>query len=130
MRTLFKALAASAIVLLGTSAFAQTGGTGTKLSGIVTRSGSRLMLNGKPFRFAGANLDNVNLASSRYSLIVSITGKIDAKDDMMGKNRLGFEATTKVNRMDYGIAWNKKNKTGTSMLADEVEITIAGEAVE
>jgi mannan endo-1,4-beta-mannosidase len=36
------------------------------------------MLNGKPFRFAGANLDNVNLASDRYSLIVSITGKIDA----------------------------------------------------
>ena len=36
------------------------------------------MLNGKPFRFAGANLDNLNLASNRYSLIVSITGKIDA----------------------------------------------------
>lgn len=36
------------------------------------------MLNGEPFRFAGANLDNVNLASDRYSLIVSITGKIDA----------------------------------------------------
>jgi mannan endo-1,4-beta-mannosidase len=78
MRTLFKALASSAIVLLSTSAFAQTGSTGAKLSGIVTRSGSRLMLNGKPFRFAGANLDNVNLASDRYSLIISITGKIDA----------------------------------------------------
>jgi len=46
--------------------------------GFVKRSGSRLLLDGKAFRFAGANLDNLNLASDRYSLIVSIRGKIDA----------------------------------------------------
>lgn len=65
--------------LLGSAALSVAQGTEKpKLSGFVTRSGSRLMLNGKTFRFAGANLDNVNLASNRYSLIISITGKIDA----------------------------------------------------
>jgi mannan endo-1,4-beta-mannosidase len=78
MRTIVKALALSAVVLVFSSVFAQTSAKGAKLTGFVTRSGSRLMLDGKPFRFAGANLDNVNLASNRYSLICSITGKIDA----------------------------------------------------
>jgi len=74
-------LALGIALILSPIALAQTGGTTQKaarISGFVTRSGSRLMLNGKQFRFAGANLDNVNLASNRYSLIVSITGKIDA----------------------------------------------------
>lgn len=78
MHSIFKALALSALVLLGANAFAQAGAKADKLEGFVTRSGSRLMLNGKPFRFAGGNLDNLNLASTRYSLICSITGKIDA----------------------------------------------------
>ena len=32
----------------------------------VTRSGTKLMLHGKPFRFAGANLDNLALASDTF----------------------------------------------------------------
>ena len=77
MRDLLRAL--SCFALLGFASILVGQGTEKpKLSGFVTRSGSRLMLNGKPFRFAGANLDNVNLASNRYSLIISITGKIDA----------------------------------------------------
>ena len=58
-------------------------------------------------------------------LATTITGKMD---DNMGNTRLGFEASTKINRMDFGIAWNKTNKMGTSMLGDEVEIVISGEA--
>ena len=78
MRSIVKAIALSIVVLFGHCVFAQTSAKSAKPTGFVTRSGSRLMLEGKPFRFAGANLDNVNLASNRYSLICSITGKIDA----------------------------------------------------
>ncbi len=78
MRILCRFVALGAILLLSSNAFAQTGKASAKPSGFVTRSRSRLVLNGKPFRFAGANLDNVNLASNRYSLVISITGKIDA----------------------------------------------------
>jgi polyisoprenoid-binding protein YceI len=60
-------------------------------------------------------------------LNVVITGTVE---DPRGDTRMGFEATTTVNRMDYGIAWNMKNKTGTSMLGDQVDIMIAGEAIK
>jgi mannan endo-1,4-beta-mannosidase len=84
MSTVSRLLALVEAVVLGSSLFAQTGSSVTsrqpvrRFAGFVTRSGSHLMLDGKPFRFAGANLDNVNLASNRYSLICSISGKIDA----------------------------------------------------
>ena len=58
-------------------------------------------------------------------LDAKITGKMD---DNMGNTRLGFTGSTKIKRTDFGIAWNKSNKTGTSMLGEEVEIELSGEA--
>lgn len=69
---------------------------------------------------------NIRGVSKSVVLAVTINGKMD---DPMGNTRIGFEASTKINRTDFGVAWNMKNKTGTAMLADEVEIVIAGEAI-
>jgi polyisoprenoid-binding protein YceI len=33
-------------------------------------------------------------------------------------------ATTKINRKDYGLTWNKALETGGVVVGDEVEITI------
>ncbi len=49
--------------------------------------------------------------------------------DMQGKQRIGFEASTKINRLDYGVSWNRAVEGGGAMLGDEVEITIQIEAV-
>jgi polyisoprenoid-binding protein YceI len=43
--------------------------------------------------------------------------------------RAGFEATTTLNRMDYGVAWNRVLEGGGTMLGDDVEIRINVEAV-
>jgi polyisoprenoid-binding protein YceI len=43
--------------------------------------------------------------------------------------RASFDATTKVNRKDYGISWNKVLDQGGTMLGDDVAITIGVEAV-
>ena len=43
--------------------------------------------------------------------------------------RAGFEVTTTVNRMDYGVAWNRVLEGGGTMLGDDVEIRINVEAV-
>jgi polyisoprenoid-binding protein YceI len=43
--------------------------------------------------------------------------------------RASFEASTTVNRKDYGISWNKVLDQGGTMLGDDVNITIAIEAV-
>ena len=45
------------------------------------------------------------------------------------KQRIGFSVSTKVNRIDYGVKWNRVVEGGGVMLGDEVDITINIEAV-
>ncbi len=46
-----------------------------------------------------------------------------------GVARAGFEATTKVDRKEYGIVWNKALDQGGTLLGDDVQITLEVEAV-
>ena len=50
----------------------------------------------------------------------SITGPVT---DAYGKQRLGLELETTVNRRDYGINWGMELPSGEPMLADDVTIT-------
>jgi len=50
--------------------------------------------------------------------------------DAQGRQRVGFEASTTINRLDYGITWNRAAEGGGLTLADEVEIEIAIAAVQ
>jgi polyisoprenoid-binding protein YceI len=50
--------------------------------------------------------------------------------DGKGKTHLGFVATTKLNRQDYGLKWGGNLPSGDAMLGDEVKIEIDLEAVE
>jgi polyisoprenoid-binding protein YceI len=50
--------------------------------------------------------------------------------DAQGKERLGFEASTKINRLDHKVSWNRAVEGGGLMLSDEVEINITIEAVK
>ncbi|MGE5927284.1 MAG: YceI family protein [Gemmatimonadota bacterium] len=45
------------------------------------------------------------------------------------RERIGFSATGKLNRTDYGIVWNRAVEGGGVLLGDEVEITLAIEAI-
>jgi len=45
-----------------------------------------------------------------------------------GVTRAGFEATTKVDRKDYGIVWNKALDQGGTLLGDDVQINLEIEA--
>lgn len=47
-----------------------------------------------------------------------------------GRSRVGFEASTTINRLDYGITYNRAVEAGGMLLGDEVEITINLEAVK
>ena len=47
-----------------------------------------------------------------------------------GRRRIGFEAGTRINRMDYGVTWNRAAEGGGAVLGDDVDITIAVEAAE
>ena len=45
-----------------------------------------------------------------------------------GEQRAGFEATTKVNRKDFNILWNRALDQGGTLLGDDVDIKIGIEA--
>lgn len=48
--------------------------------------------------------------------------------DAWGNNKLAFAATTKIDRKDFGITWNKALDKGGVTVGDEVSIAIEGEA--
>jgi polyisoprenoid-binding protein YceI len=63
-----------------------------------------------------------------------VTKPVVLKGSVLGvmpgaRPRAGFEVTTTLNRMDYGVAWNRVLEGGGSMLGDDVEIRINVEAV-
>lgn len=49
--------------------------------------------------------------------------------DPWGNERIAFEASTQVNRKDFGLKWNKNLDAGGVMIADDVKIIIDGEAI-
>ncbi len=50
--------------------------------------------------------------------------------DPWGKTRIGLEAKAKLNRKDYGIAYNQLLETGVAAVGEEVELEINAEAVK
>ena len=49
--------------------------------------------------------------------------------DPWGNQRFSFHGETKVNRKDFGMAWNQAIEAGGVMVGDEVEIILDAEAV-
>jgi polyisoprenoid-binding protein YceI len=45
------------------------------------------------------------------------------------KQRIGFSVSTKINRLDYGVKYNRAVEGGGMLLGDDVDITINIEAV-
>jgi polyisoprenoid-binding protein YceI len=54
---------------------------------------------------------------------------LGAGADPWGGQRAGFSASTKINRKDFGIEWNKALDQGGMVLGEEVEIEIEIEAI-
>ena len=50
--------------------------------------------------------------------------------DPWGNTRAGFSISTKLNRKDYGLDWNKALDSGGFLLSDDVNININIEAVK
>jgi polyisoprenoid-binding protein YceI len=50
--------------------------------------------------------------------------------DPWGNTRMGFTATTKISRKDFGLTWNTALETGGFLVGDEVSITMDVEAVK
>lgn len=49
---------------------------------------------------------------------------LGATDNPGGGKRVAFTASTRINRMDYGVSWNRALETGGLVVSHEVDITL------
>lgn len=61
-------------------------------------------------------------------VVLDVDGPSDGVKDPWGNLKLGATATTKINRKDFGLTWNKALETGGLVVGEEVEITLDLEA--
>ena len=60
---------------------------------------------------------------------------LDAKNtgqitDPSGSQRAGFKATASINRLDFGVKWNKAIEAGGFVVSDRVDLTLLMELVK
>lgn len=61
---------------------------------------------------------------------VTLTASVDGRaKDPWGNDRIGFSATTTINRKDFGLTYNQALETGGVLVSDALEIEISIEAV-
>jgi polyisoprenoid-binding protein YceI len=73
-----------------------------------------------------------NLTIRDVTKPVALEGRLLGLLPAAGSRRatMAFEASTTINRLDYGVRWNKAVETGGVLLGDDVTIRITIEAVQ
>ena len=61
---------------------------------------------------------------------LSVEGPTPPQKDPWGNVRIGLEATTKIDRKDFGLIWNTALETGGILVGDTVHITIEAEFIK
>ncbi len=89
--------------------------------------------------FASTKVTDATATSAKLEGILTIHGVskpvvLDVEihgegKDPWGNLRSGFTATTKINRKDFGLTWNKAVETGQLLVGDEVEISLEVEGL-
>ncbi|HEU5092970.1 MAG TPA: YceI family protein [Nitrospira sp.] len=63
-------------------------------------------------------------------VVFAVEGPTAPGKDPWGNTRIGWTATTKINRKDFGLTWNAALETGGILVGDEVTLTLDVEAVK
>jgi polyisoprenoid-binding protein YceI len=61
---------------------------------------------------------------------LDVDGPTPEVKDPWGNSRIGISASTKINRSDFGLTWNKALEAGGVMVSDEVAIALEIEFVK
>lgn len=73
---------------------------------------------------------NLTLRGVTKPAVLTVEGSPTPLQDPFGNTKLGGVAKTKINRQDFGIAWNKKLDAGGLVVGDEVDVTIDIELIK
>ena len=87
-------------------------------SGKIEKSGDDFIL------FGSFSMHGV---SKEVAIPFEFIGKVKGPE---GKQHIGFEGTTAINRKDFGITWNKTLDAGGLALGNDIKIQLNIEAVE
>jgi len=71
---------------------------------------------------------DLTLRGVTKEVTLEITGPTQVITDPRGNRKVGATATAKINRQDFGVAWNKTLDAGGVVVSDEVVLTIDIEA--
>lgn len=63
------------------------------------------------------------------SVVLDVEGPTAPIKDPWGNQRAGASATTKINRQDFDVKWNRKMDTGGLIVSDDVAISIEIEMI-
>jgi polyisoprenoid-binding protein YceI len=73
---------------------------------------------------------NLTLHGVTKEVVLDVEGPSKESKDPMGMIRSGATASTKINRKDFGLAWNKALETGGVAVGEEVVITLEIEMIK
>jgi polyisoprenoid-binding protein YceI len=73
---------------------------------------------------------NLTIHGITKPVVLDVEGPSGAIKDPYGKTRVALNATTTVNRMDYGVKWNAKMDGGGIVVGDDVNINIDLEMIK
>jgi polyisoprenoid-binding protein YceI len=73
---------------------------------------------------------NLTIHGITKPIVLDVEGPSGAIKDPYGNTRVALNATTTVNRMDYGVKWNAKMDGGGIVVGDDVNINIDLEMIK
>ena len=94
----------------------------------------RIVFRSKKVEKAGAGkllmTGDLTIRGVTREVVLEIEGPTAGILDLQGNTRVGGSASTKINRRNFGLTWNRTIETGGVVVGDEVEITIDIEIVK
>jgi polyisoprenoid-binding protein YceI len=73
---------------------------------------------------------NLTIHGVTKEVVLDVDGPTAPVKDPWGNQRAAVNATTKINRQDYGVKWNATMDNGGVVVGDEVSINIDAEMVQ
>jgi polyisoprenoid-binding protein YceI len=73
---------------------------------------------------------DLTIRGTTKQIVLDIDGPSAPVKDPWGNTRVAVNATTKINRQDYGVKWNATLDSGGVVVGDDVNITIDAELIK
>lgn len=67
---------------------------------------------------------DLTMHGTTKEVVLDVEGPTDEIKDPFGRTVRGVSATTKIDRRDFGLTWNKALEAGGVMVGDEVKISL------